>query len=622
MKKLNVSSISDNYYFLKVLWKINPKRVILSFLEQFFSFGEWVFFDVIFMKYLFGAADMNKTFEETAGFVVFSLIVFLFTIGFQVWMNLRYVPLTNPEIYEKLNQMFFDKATNVDISCYENAEFYNTYTKAVSEAYTRALSVLSDTAKVFASAFASIYVIVTIFSINWVAGLFSFFPVIGSFLFGRVINRVEYERTLAGTPQVRRQNYVNRALYLQKYAKELRMTGIFNVLEQIYEKAYRNLIGVSRKYWKKLFVLCSLKGILCFPLVFEGMWLYAAYNSIVTKTIMIGDFVVLANAIVSTTWMLMDLTDSISKTYQNRLYAKVMRTFLSYEEKIPEDWDGIAVPEKVKTLELKNVSFMYPGQEDVGKYALRNVNYTFYAGKRTALVGHNGSGKSTLIKLLMRLYDPTEGCILLNGTDIRKFNLKAYRKLIGTTFQDFELFSMSVLENVIMEKLQTEKQKTAAREALKKSGALDEMEQLKHGLDTVLTREFDEEGAVLSGGQAQKVAIARSFAKDAPIVLLDEPSSALDPVAEYQMYETIMEICDGKHVKNRNEQEKIAIIISHRLSSAAMADAVCLMQEGELKEHGTHLELMEKGGIYADMFLKQAESYLQDVRNLGSKEGM
>lgn len=176
------------------------------------------------------------------------------------------------------------------------------------------------------------------------------------------------------------------------------MTGIFNVLEQTYEKAYRNLIGVSRKYWKKLFVLCSLKGILCFPLFFEGMWLYASYNSIVTKTIMIGDFVVLANAIVSTTWMLMDLTDSISKTYQNGLYKKVMRTFLSYEEKIPEDWDGIAVPEKVKTLELKNVSFMYPGQADGGKYALRNMNYTFYAGKRTALVGYNGSGKSTLIK--------------------------------------------------------------------------------------------------------------------------------------------------------------------------------------------------------------------------------
>src|SRR5699024_1296227 len=131
--------------------------------------------------------------------------------------------------------------------------------------------------------------------------------------------------------------------------------------------------------------------------------------------------------------------------------------------------------------------------------------------------------KSTLIKLLMRLYDPTEGCILLNGIDIRKFNLQAYRSLIGTTFQDFELFSMSVIENVILQKLETEEQSERAITALRESGALEQMEHLEHGVDTILTREFDDNGAVLSGGQAQKVAVARSFAKDAPIVLLDEP---------------------------------------------------------------------------------------------------
>ena len=221
-------------------------------------------------------------------------------------------------------------------------------------------------------------------------------------------------------------------------------------------------------------------------------------------------------------------------------------------------------------------------------------------------MGHNGSGKSTFVKLLMRLYDPTEGVIELNGVDIRKFNLQEYRALIGTTFQDFELFSMSVLENVILEKLETGEQRQAAMEALEKSGALEQMEKLEQGVDTILTKEFDEKGAVLSGGQAQKVAVARSFAKNAPIVLLDEPSSALDPVAEYQMYETIMELCGG-------EREKIAVIVSHRLSSAAMADDVCLLQEGELKEQGSHPELMEQGGIYADMFRKQAESYLQDI---------
>lgn len=598
-------SLSNNIYFLKILWKINPKRVVFSFLEQFTVFGLWAFGSIYFMKYLFGAAEFGRSFEETVRFIIISMLVIFFLCGFEIWMEERFIPYTDGELYEKLNEMLFDKATNVDIACYENTEFYNTYTKAASQAFERARSVMNDTAAVFASACASVYVIGTIFSINWIAGLFSFLPMIGNFFFSKVINRIEYEKTMEGTPHVRRQNYVNRVLYLSRYAKEIRMTRIKNVLDDTYEEAYGGLLGITAKYWKRLCGLGLMRGVLCFPLVFEGMWLYAAYCAMVTKTILIGDFVVLANAIVSTTWMLTDLTGSITKVYQNGLYAGTLKEFMSYESRIPEDWEGIPVPERVETLELRDVSFQYPAQEKEGKYALSHVNYTFYAGKRTALVGHNGSGKSTLVKLLMRLYDPTEGVILLNGVDIRQFNLRDYRRLIGTTFQDFELFSMSVLENVILERLETEEQRNAAVEALRKSGALEQIEKLEKGVDTVLTREFDEKGAVLSGGQAQKVAVARSFARNAPIVLLDEPSSALDPVAEYQMYETIMELCGG-------EEEKIAVIISHRLSSAAMADSVCLLQEGQLKEHGSHMELMEKGGIYADMFHKQAESYLYD----------
>lgn len=604
-EKIKIHGVSENLYFLNILWKINPRRVIFSFVEQIFSYAEWAFFSVFFMKYLFGAAEFGRSFAETASFIVISMTVIFLTTGFQIWMKERYVPYTNPELYEKLNRMLFDKATNVDIACYENVEFYDTYTKAASQAYERAQSVLTDTAGMIAAAGASVYVIVTIFSIHWIAGLFSFLPMIGNFFFSKVINRIEYEKKLEGTPYVRRQNYVNRVLYLSRYAKEIRMSNIKNVLDDTYEEAYGNLLGITAKYWKMLCSLGLMRGVLCFPLVFEGMWLFAAYCAMVTKSILIGDFVVLANAIVSTTWMLTDLAGSIAQTYQNGLYAKTLKEFLAYESKIPEDLDGIPVPEKVETLELKDVSFRYPAQEKEGGYALSHVNYTFTTGRRTALVGHNGSGKSTLIKLLMRLYDPTEGVILLNGVDIRKFNLQDYRRLIGTTFQDFELFSMSVLENVILEKLETQAKREAAMEALKKSGILEQMEKLERGVDTILTREFDENGAILSGGQAQKVAVARTFAKNAPIVLLDEPSSALDPVAEYQMYETIMELCGG-------ETDKIAVIISHRLSSAAMADTVCLLQEGQLKEQGTHLELMERHGIYADMFMKQAESYLQN----------
>lgn len=622
--RFNIHTVSGNLYFLKILWKINPRRVVFSFVTQIFSYAEWAFFSVFFMKHLFGAAEFGRSFDETAWFIAISMAVIFLTTGFQIWMKERYEPYTDPELYEKLNGMLFDKAANVDIACYENVEFYDTYTKAASQAFERARSVLTDTAGMIAAFFASAYVVVTLFTIHWIAGLFSFLPMIGNFFFSKVINWIEYEKKLEGTPYVRRQDYVNRALYLSKYAKEIRMTKIKNVLDDTYEEAYGNLLAITAKYWKRLCALGLMRGVLCFPLVFEGMWLFAAYCAMVTKSILIGDFVVLANAIVSTTWMLTDLAGSIAGTYQNGLYAKTLKEFMSYEAKIPEDWDGIPVPERVETLELRDVSFWYPSREmeeklfmeekpsmeeklsAEGNYALRHVNYTFTAGKNTALVGYNGSGKSTLVKLLMRLYDPTEGTILLNGVDIRRFNLQAYRRLIGTTFQDFELFSMSVLENVIMEKLETEAQRQTALEALQKSGVLEQVMQLEKGADTILTREFDDRGAVLSGGQAQKIAVARTFAKKAPIVILDEPSSALDPVAEYQMYETIMELCN-------QETDKISIIISHRLSSAAMADTICLLQEGRLKEQGTHLELMEQGGVYADMFRKQAESYLQEV---------
>ena len=603
--KFNLHVISDSLYFLKIIWKIHPRRVIFSFVGQIFSYMEWAFLSVVFMKYLFGAAEFGRGFPETAAFIAISMGVIFLTTGFQIWMKARYEPCTDPLLYEKLNEMLFEKATNVDIACYEDAAFYDTYTKAASQAYDRAQSVLDNTSGMIGAFGASVYVVATIFSIHWVAGLFCFLPMIGNFFFSKVINRIEYEKSMEAIPYTRRQNYVNRVLYLSRYAKEIRMTNIKNVLDDTYDEAYEGILGITAKYWKRLCGLGLMRGVFCFPLVFEGMWLFAAYCAIVTKTILIGDFVVLANAIVSTTWMLSDLTDRIAQNYQNGLFAKTLRDFMMYRADIPEDADGLPVPEKVETLELRNVSFQYPAQKKEGKYALSQVNCTFTAGRRTALVGHNGSGKSTLIKLLMRLYDPTEGTILLNGVDIREFNLQQYRRLIGTTFQDFELFSMSVLENVILGKLETEAQREAAVEALQKSGALEQMEKLEKGVDTVLTREFDENGAVLSGGQAQKIAVARTFAKDAPVVLLDEPSSALDPMAEYQMYETIMKLCG-------REKDKIAIIISHRLSSAAMADTICLLQDGRLREQGTHLDLMEKHGIYADMFMKQAESYLQN----------
>ncbi|MBQ4511201.1 MAG: ABC transporter ATP-binding protein, partial [Clostridia bacterium] len=219
--------------------------------------------------------------------------------------------------------------------------------------------------------------------------------------------------------------------------------------------------------------------------------------------------------------------------------------------------------------------------------------------EKIALVGHNGAGKSTLIKLLLRLYDPTEGKISLNGISLEDLKLKEYRDMFSVVFQDFKTISLPVAENVLM-RPREEGDDEKIIQALKNSGAYERIMELPNGIDTMLTKEFDKDGAVLSVGQAQKVAIAHAFVKNAPFIILDEPSSALDPVAENEMYNNMMKAGEGKAM----------IFISHRLSSAVSADRIYMLEQGEIVESGTHAELMKLNGKYADMFRKQAKNYV------------
>ena len=214
------------------------------------------------------------------------------------------------------------------------------------------------------------------------------------------------------------------------------------------------------------------------------------------------------------------------------------------------------------------------------------------------MVGLNGVGKTTLVKLLLRLYDPTEGVILLGGQDIREYDIDSYRACFGIVFQDYKQIALSVGENVLGRPMRDGDEKTVEI-ALRKAGLWDKISKLPNGIHMVMTKEFDENGLILSGGESQKLAIASVYARDCSIVILDEPSSALDPLAEKEMYDQMYRACEGKTV----------IFISHRLSSATDADRIILMENGTIKEMGTHGELMKRGGSYAEMFRAQAESY-------------
>ncbi|MDR1703265.1 MAG: ABC transporter ATP-binding protein/permease [Clostridiales bacterium] len=594
-------SFKNNFYILKLAARICPRRVAAQFISAFLSYFSWVFYSIIFIRFLFDAFEKERKFPEILTFILASAAAFFIIALFENWYENRYRPLTDQVLYNGVNKLLFEKAVAVDVGCYENPEFYNNYTRALTEAYDRTISVLDCVSTILAMIISSGYAIYEIYNLNRIVAFFVFLPVIGSFFFGRLTNGIFHKINDANAPPNRRMDYTGRAVLLQKYAKELRSSNIFTVLRGSYEKSLKDVLANYQRYWLKRFGFSFSRHFLCFPLVFCGVWIYAAYCAIVQKSLSAAGFIVLSNAIVSTANTLIGLTDNIVKSSENGIFINNIREFLNYKEKISENQGGISPGGTEITIEFKNVSFAY---NDV--YSLKNVSFIVRPGEKIALVGHNGAGKSTLVKLLMRLYDVTEGEILLNGINIKEYNVKAYRALFGTVFQDFQIMSMTVMENVLLGEPVDEAEREAGIQALQKSGAHEKVSSLKNGVDAMLTREFDDGGNVLSGGEYQKIAVARVFAKDRRILILDEPSSALDPIAEYEMYETLSRTYT-------EDKRKIAVLISHRLSSAVMADKVYLLESGSIVESGSHAELMAAGGKYSEMFNMQAKNYIRDM---------
>ena len=262
--------------------------------------------------------------------------------------------------------------------------------------------------------------------------------------------------------------------------------------------------------------------------------------------------------------------------------------------------DGTEDAEAFEHLELRDVSFSY-GEGEKHKDVLRHVNLTLRRGEKIAFVGYNGAGKTTLTKLLMRLYDPTEGEVLYNGRNIREYKLDGYRDHIGAVFQDYKTFAASIAENVLGGPYTEDREETVLA-ALRSASFEDKLAKLPQGIHTQLTREFDKEGTELSGGESQKIAIARAFARPFDIIIMDEPSSALDPIAEYELNRSMME----------DARDKTVIFISHRLSTTRMADRIYMFSGGEIIETGNHDELMAQNGKYAEMFRIQAEKYRKE----------
>ncbi len=591
----NLTSIKNNIFALKIAWSITKSNVIHALILNILGYFEWVFFSTIFMRYIINAFEKKMSFNSIMVFILFCGAAFALIGLYRSYVNNVAFPLNNTKTYEGLYMKLYQKARNVELSCFEDAEFYNKYTMAIDGAGDKIASVVKNVWGILVGIFATIIVFFSMYDIDKLAVLFVIFPIIGNFIFGGILNKLELKRYREGIPSERVFQYVNRVMYLAEYAKEMRLSNIYSLIKEKYNDAIKKTISIADKYGSKSIIMEVLKVVFTFSIIFEGVLLYGTYRAIVVKSISLSELAVLSSTMVSATWILIGLFNNIVEAMKNGLFVNNLRTFIEYKEVIPEDWDGDMPEPVISTIEFRNVSFSYKD----GTYALKNLNFCISGNSVVAVVGHNGAGKSTIIKLLFRLYDPTSGEILVNGRNIKEYNLRAYRQLFAAAFQDYKVLALSVKDNVLMGH-KVENEDEAVIEALKKSGVYEKVETLHKGINTILTKEFDEDGAVLSGGQYQKIVVARAFVQNTPIKVFDEPSSALDPIAEYDLYKSIM----------RESKDKTMIFISHRLSSVRNADRVFMFEHGELIEQGTHEELMKMDGSYADMYTKQAMNYL------------
>ena len=587
-------AFQNNLYALRLMWKICPRQVLHKAITRFLGYFEWLFYSAFFMRFVISALETEQEFSSIMIFVGVTVAVFAGISLYNSFVNGTVTPITTIVVSRELSKRLFRKSRNVELSCYEDEEFYNKYTLAMEKADERLIETVDVIWGIVFGVMASVAAFLFLFEVDKYAVLFVGFPILGNFCFSKVLGKMDFERNKDMAPYNRKIAYVNRVMYMADYAKEIRLTNAFRLMQRHYREAIEGLRECTRKYVKKSMIFHWLYVIFTFSFIFEGLLIYGAYRALVSHTISLAELSVITSMMVSTTWILIGFTESLMKGFKNGLFMWNLRTFLEYEEVIPEDYDGDDPGEEIQSIEFRDVSFSYKEEQ-----VLYHLSFEIRGGKTYALVGHNGAGKSTIIKLLMRFYDPTEGEIFLNGRNIKEYNLQKYRALFATAFQDCRILSLSVLENVLMKKAGDGDRERVA-EALQMAGVYDKIMSLPNGMDTILLKEFCEDGVVLSGGQYQKIGVARAFVRQCPIKIFDEPSSALDPISEYQLFDNIL----------KSSREKTVLFISHRLSSVQNADWVFMLENGMVKEEGTHSMLIKKQGIYADMYKKQAENYL------------
>ena len=593
-EKLPLRRAASNILFaLKQVWQVSPAYFIIYYLVTLIYAPLDFLTDSFLLRMIVNKVEADESVSSIVTYIiVLAIVVIIINMVSSFYWN-----VISPGEYEKITahirKKLFKKAASVELACYETPAFYDKYMKAMEGARDRIMRVMRTIDNL-------IWRIVTLFCnsfllfvIDPVLIVFGLLPLLLGFVrkWQNKLNKSYYDEK---KPIDRRVAYVRRTFYLNDYAKEMRIGGMYTRMLRELKNTYKDFKALMKKYGFRIAFSNYVQRIGLEVVTILGAMFYAVWCTVSRGTMTIGDCIVILNSIGTISYCLNALVQNFAEFGEHSLFLNDVRYFLDYEPKI-KDGEKCLIAEG-GDIEMNNVFFRYEG---ASSDTLKDISIKIKKGEHIALVGQNGSGKTTLVKLLLRLYDPTSGEILLNGENVKDYSVSSYRDNYSCVFQDFKVFALPVKDNVTLRR-EHDGDRELVEASLKESGGYDKVMALENGIDTVLTREFDDNGANLSIGEQQKISLARIFADNAPCVILDEPSSALDPIAEHKMFENMMRASEGRTV----------IFISHRLSSAVDADRIYLMEDGTITESGTHHELMQKNGKYLEMFRLQAQNYI------------
>lgn len=602
MKKI----IHNNLYILKIflravpLYSIGYALLIVARSVLFNTVGNVLFIQYIVKSVEYVIAHPEEIQKTLTQLIVVTCAYYGLVLLFNtVIEGILYNSLTkNAEI--KVNRVFtkmlFEKSGSIDLGCYDNPEYYNDLVAAIKESDSRAWNTYKSIVNLIENFLVLLSLLYIISSFDFVVFVLAVVINVLSFLYQIKLNKINGEIYNKTIPYNKEIDYTNRMFFLKQNAKDIQMTNISSVLFDKLTSSSKELSYIHAAYGAKKAVLCSGDNLMKKILGDFVTLFYLAYMVLVKCAYTFDVMTALWNAYGTIKGNMNNLVNSIKELHNNSIYIDKFIHFMEIENRIVLNKGLKSNAGTPITIEFVDVSFSYDGEHKI----LDGLNLKIKTDEKVAIVGNNGAGKSTLVKLLLRLYDPDNGKILVNGIDIRDYDVEFYRKNICSVLvQNFQMFALTLYENVKMDIVDKKAEGADLDKALHMVGLNDVVERLPNQGDSDYSREFNGDGVVFSGGQKQKLALARVLLSDKRMVILDEPSSALDPKAESEFNELVFNMLP----------ERTIVIISHRLSTTKMADRIILIHNGRVAEDGSHDQLLKNNGTYAKMFEMQSRRY-------------